>query len=140
MLPRLCGDEFLEADLIEQRQVVADQRPHDLCRNAFVIVAQYVPDTSNFAPRMSGWRAFKLDGNRRLASEMISTPRSTSHNLRQSPSKTSRGTPAISLRIWSMASDDVRQARDWRWLTSRNLQRHRLDQARAGSCAGFRGS
>jgi hypothetical protein len=64
---------------------------------------------------MSLCLAFRSAGSRRLASEMSSIPRSSSHHLRRSASKASSVTPVNSLRMSSIASMmSVRRAVDER--------------------------
>ncbi len=76
---------------------------HVVC-DILIFVPQHVPDPRHLRPRNSGCRVFIAGGNRRLASEMISMPRSTSQRLRRSASKASSVTPAISLWMSSIAS------------------------------------
>ena len=115
MLPRLCGDELLAADLIEQRQVVADQRPHDLCRNAFVIVAQYVPDTSNFAPRDVRMACFQIgrQPTAGLGNDLYTAL--DQPQLAPVALENIKGHARYLAANMVDGLDDVRQARDWRW-------------------------
>src|ERR1700746_653018 len=53
------------------------------------------PIPATFAHGISGCRSLSSSVKRRLASEIVSTPRSTSHRLRQSASKASIVTPAL---------------------------------------------
>jgi hypothetical protein len=84
-LAGLFPSQLFAARSIEMRQVFPHEFPHYGSGNGFVIVAEHVADAGYLRPGDPGCLALSSSGIRRLASDMISTPRSTIHCLCQSP-------------------------------------------------------
>ena len=105
-LPLLAslGRQFEPTGGFQRHEVILDQPPKDVGCDAFVVVPQDIADSRHLRHGISAWRAFKAGGSRRLASEIISRPRSTTQRFRLSDSKASMVTSTISFRIISTAS------------------------------------
>lgn len=135
--PSFGCPQFGPTDLLERIKIVVGKLPRDWSRDVLVVVPQYVADPCDLLPGLFGCRALSSGGRRRLASEMISTPRSTSHWRCQSASKVSSGAPPITSRIRSIASrmSDGRGTSER--MTARTLGWQRLRFAAARPCANY---
>ena len=104
LLLRQRQGKLKTTNILQRRQLVRRQFSQYVRRDSFIVVSQDVADAGDIPPGDFRISLFDLVGKWRLASEMISTPRSTSQRVSQLPSKASRVMSRKVVRIRSMAS------------------------------------
>ena len=102
--------QLFTTDHFQSRQIFSNKRPHDGCRDIFVIVAQHIADTGHFMPRDFRMPGFQFIREMAACFRKISTPRSTSHCLCHAVSNVSREMPLPSQCVDAFDGlDDIRQ-------------------------------